>query len=144
MPTVTGGKAIYIIFTSGQEGKPNAASIEHEGNIVGSLSRQLATSLHSGFRVLQFSPCASDAFITDIVDTLTVADCVCIPFKSARGVHSSWVAREMRVTHADWVPFVERFLSPDDMQAAADLNIQNVPIGTGGRAVWGGKYVGLD
>ncbi|RDW78929.1 uncharacterized protein DSM5745_05781 [Aspergillus mulundensis] len=139
MPAVTGQNALYTIFTSGTEGKPKAAVIEHEGYIAGSLSRQQVTGLHSGSRVLQFSSCAFDAFVTDILDTFIAGGCVCIPSESDRNAHLGQFARDMRITYADLVPSVARLLSPHDVPTLETFALSGEAMAADDIAQWADK-----
>lgn len=139
LPTVGNHNALYAIFTSGSTGKPKGVVIEHGGYTVSALARQKITGLDNKSRVLQFSSCVFDTFITDILDTLIAGACICIPSESDRHAQLGRAANEMRVTHADLVPSVARLLDPRDIPTLESLALSGESLAAADIDLWADK-----
>lgn len=139
LPVLTGRTALYVIFTSGSTGTPKGVVIEHGGYSAGALSRRKITGLNSSSRVLQFASCAFDTFITDILDTLIVGACICIPSESARHAGLAQAARSMAVTYADLVPSVARLMKPKDIPTLKTLVLSGESVAQSDVAEWADK-----
>lgn len=139
LPMITDRSALYVIFTSGSTGTPKGVVIEHRGYSAGALSRCKVTGLNSGSRVLQFSSCTFDTFITDVLDTLIAGACVCIPSEIARHSGLAQAARDMGVTYADLVPSVARLISSDNIPTLKTLVLSGEPVTKSDVDDWAGK-----
>lgn len=139
LPQVEGCNALYAIFTSGSTGRPKGVVIEHGGYVAGVLSRQKVTGLDCDTRVLQFSSCSFDTFITDIFDTLIAGACICMPSETERSAGLSHFARSMSVTYADLVPSVARLLRPDEVPTIKILALSGEPMTTSDVTLWADK-----
>lgn len=71
--------AAYAVFTSGSSGKPKASVVGHESYVTGAKAHSKALGLAEGSRVLQFASFAFDASVMEILTTLMVGGCICIP-----------------------------------------------------------------
>ncbi|KAM3509522.1 hypothetical protein MY11210_006293 [Beauveria gryllotalpidicola] len=139
LPETTNKASLYVIFTSGSTGAPKGVVIEHHGYVAGALSRQKVTGLDAASRVLQFSSCTFDTFITDILDTLIAGGCVCMPSDTARSTNLGPTAAAMGVTYADLVPSVARLLSAKDIPSLRTLCLSGEPVTASDVAYWSGK-----
>ncbi|KAG6022590.1 D-lysergyl-peptide-synthetase subunit 1 [Claviceps sp. LM458 group G5] len=106
--------AAYLVFTSGSTGKPKGAIVEH-----GSLStaaKYMASRLHidSTSRVLQFSSHAWDIPVTEVLVTLRMGGCVCVPSEEERTGNLAKAAERMKVNWALWTPTVARLFKPEE------------------------------
>nr|AEV21218.1 lysergyl peptide synthetase subunit 1 LPS1 [Periglandula ipomoeae] len=106
--------AAYLVFTSGSTGKPKGAIIEHSS--LSTAAECLAARLHinSASRVLQFSSHAWDIPVMDILLTLRVGGCVCIPSEEERTDNLVQTANRMKVNWAILTPTVARLFRPQD------------------------------
>ncbi|OAR01942.1 hypothetical protein LLEC1_02923 [Akanthomyces lecanii] len=127
LPAITEKTALYVIFTSGSTGTPKGVVIEHGGYAAGALSRCKVTGLNHGSRVLQFSSCTFDTFITDILDTLIAGACICVPSESACRSGLAQAARDMGVTYADLVPSVARLIISETISTLKTLVLSGEP-----------------
>lgn len=104
--------AAYAVFTSGSTGKPKASVIEHQSFRSAAEAHSKVFRLCEGSRVLQFASYAFDASIVEILTTLLVGGCVCIPCETDRNRRLPEVIRDLRVTWALLTPSVARILNP--------------------------------
>lgn len=113
--------AAYAVFSSGSTGKPKATVIEHQSfrSAVEGHRGLLGFQQHS--RVLQFASYAFDASIVEILTTLLVGGCVCIPCEADRQGRLGSVMEEFKVTWALLTPSVARVLNPQQMSSLKTL-----------------------
>lgn len=118
----------YVIFTSGTTGLPKGTVIEHASVSTSGIAHSEAMFMRSTSRVLQFASYTFDACIMEIIWTLLVGGCICVPSDEEKMNDLSAAIRNMGVT---WT-----FLTPS---VASTLNPKNVPslkvIATGGEAM---------
>lgn len=113
--TVTPKNAIYIMFTSGSTGKPKGCVLEHVAccSSVTQLTKSFGITAQS--RVLQFSSYSFDACILEILATLTVGGCVCIPSDADRLNNLVATMSKMRINWAFLTPAVSRLIDPESV-----------------------------
>jgi amino acid adenylation domain-containing protein len=121
LPAVAPRAAAYAVFTSGSTGKPKASVIEHRSFRSAAQAHSQALRLHEGSRVLQFASYAFDASIVEILTTLLVGGCICIPNEIDRTRRLSEVIQDMRVTWTLLTPSVARVLKPGQVQTLETL-----------------------
>ncbi|KAJ5997606.1 hypothetical protein N7522_009266, partial [Penicillium canescens] len=121
LPAITPRAAAYAVFTSGSTGKPKASVIEHQAFRSAAEAHSRALRLREGSRVLQFASYAFDASIVEILTTLLVGGCICIPNEIDRARRLSEVIQDMRVTWALLTPSVARILKPGQVSTLETL-----------------------
>ena len=104
----------YVVFTSGSTGKPKGAVVDH--SCLATAARHLAPRMYlkSTSRVLQFSSHDWDIPVTDILLTLSVGACVCIPSEDERTDDLAQAANRTMVNWALLTPTVGRLVKPVD------------------------------
>lgn len=120
--------ALYVIFTSGTTGKPKGVVIEHASFCASATAHSEASFLVRESRVLQFSSYAYDASILEILTTLIVGGCVCIPSNANR---FDDLPKAFNQFDADWAlltPSVARLLTPDEAPCIKTLVLGGEPI----------------
>ncbi|KAJ1713061.1 nonribosomal peptide synthase [Aspergillus flavus] len=105
--------AAYAVFTSGSSGKPKASVVGHESYVTGAKAHSKALGLAEGSRVLQFASFAFDASVMEILTTLMVGGCICIPSDKDRQERLSDFIQETQVDWALLTPSVARTLDPE-------------------------------
>ncbi|KAJ5965860.1 hypothetical protein N7481_012574 [Penicillium waksmanii] len=111
----------YATFTSGSTGKPKANIIEHQSFMSAQKAHHRMVNLAEGSRVLQFASHAFDASIVEILTTLIVGGCVCIPQDIDRQQRLAGFIQEYQVDWALLTPSVSRMLDPKDVTSLRTL-----------------------
>jgi non-ribosomal peptide synthetase component F len=93
--TATPKNTAYVIFTSGTTGTPKGTIIEHATFCTSAISHSKAFCQTSTTRAFQFASYTFDASLVEILTTLIVGGCVCIPSDHERmndipGVVKEW------------------------------------------------------
>ncbi len=106
--------AAYSMFTSGTSGIPKGVVIEHRSFSSSALAHSSAIEMDSNSRVLQFSSFAFDVSLTEILTTLIVGGCVCIPSEIDRRHDLAGTSHRLGVTFAIFTPSLARVLEVQD------------------------------
>src|SRR5438045_6325841 len=104
----------YVLFTSGSTGKPKGVVIEHAAFCTSALAHGKALGLLPSSRVLQFSTHAFDASLVEILTTLILGGCICVPSEEARMNNLAQAIQELNVNWAVLTPSVSRLIQPQD------------------------------
>ncbi|KAI1051402.1 hypothetical protein LB506_003776 [Fusarium annulatum] len=104
--------AAYIIFTSGTTGLPKGTIIEHASFTTGGTAHAKAIMMTSSSRVLQFASHTFDASVMEILSTLLVGGCICIPNDQDRMDDLSGVITKFNVNWTLLTPSVAGVLKP--------------------------------
>ncbi|KAI4155608.1 MAG: hypothetical protein LQ340_000881 [Diploschistes diacapsis] len=105
----------YMIFTSGTTGEPKGAVIEHGALLSSARAHGPAMLMDSETRSLQFAASTFDVSITEILTTLTLGGCVCVPSEHARLNKIEEAINSMRVNWALLTPTFVKFIDPADV-----------------------------
>jgi non-ribosomal peptide synthetase component F len=131
----------FVVFTSGSTGAPKGIATEH-GACASSLAAQAGPlRLHSKSRVFQFSSHAFDVATNDILLTLSMGACLCIPSEDDRVNRLAETARDMGVTWIWASPSVCRLIHPKDIPSLETLVVGGELITTDDISVWSRKLV---
>ncbi|KAK7983690.1 mitochondrial membrane protein [Apiospora arundinis] len=129
--------ALYAVFTSGTSGKPKGIATEHKSFCSSAMAHSRAISLDSRSRVLQFASYAFDCSLLEIITTLLVGACVCIPSETGRLLNLAEEMRRLRPNWACLTPSVAHLLQVTDLPALDSLLLAGEPIREADLRKWG-------
>jgi amino acid adenylation domain-containing protein/non-ribosomal peptide synthase protein (TIGR01720 family) len=109
--------AAYIIFTSGSTGKPKGTVIEHAAYCTSALAHGEAFHIDSSSRTFQFASYTFDASIMEILTTLIMGGCVCVPSDEERMSDLPRVICRMKANWLFLTPSVANTLKPEQMSS---------------------------
>ncbi|KAH8426366.1 uncharacterized protein LDX57_004104 [Aspergillus melleus] len=131
LASVSAQSACYAVFSSGSTGKPKASVIEHRSYLSAAHHHSKAMDLNAQSRALHFASNAFDAAILEILSTLLVGGCVCIPSDDERNNKLEASIAKYEVTWTLLTPSVSRVLDPRAVPTLKTL-------------VFGGERMSLD
>ena len=102
----------YLIFTSGTTGEPKGTIIPHVAFCSSAKAHGPGMLMYPDSRVLQFAAHTFDASLVEILTTLIVGGCVCIPSEEARLNDVTGAIAAMHVNWAVLTPSFIGFLEP--------------------------------
>ena len=103
----------YLIFTSGTTGLPKGTIISHRAFSTSAAEHAPAILMRQKSRVLQFSNLCFDASIMEILTSLSVGACVCIPSDEERMNNIPGAISRMSVNWTLLTPSVANVLKPE-------------------------------
>jgi len=112
---VTSQNAAYVLFTSGSTGTPKGLVIEHGSVCTSQVSLGMSLSLTTETRFLQFASYVFDSCIGEIISTLLVGGCVCVPSDAMRWTGIPNFIRDTRANSALLTPSFIRTIKPADV-----------------------------
>ncbi|PVH81870.1 nonribosomal peptide synthase [Cadophora sp. DSE1049] len=124
LPSVSPQDSCYVIFTSGTTGKPKGTILQHAAFCSGAAAHGPALGITSNSRVLQFASYTFDASLLEILTTLTLGGCVCVPSEDARLNNITEVINEMNIT---WTLLTPSFIQM--VQPPAIPNLKTLVLG---------------
>ncbi|KAK5987041.1 Nonribosomal peptide synthetase GRA1 [Cladobotryum mycophilum] len=113
--------AAYVIFTSGSTGNPKGAIIEHRAYSSSAVECARELHIHSESRVLQFASYSFDVSIQEILATLIVGGCICVPNEIDRLNDISRLINEMGVTWMNPTPSFARMITAESIPSVETM-----------------------
>ncbi|KAE9373717.1 acetyl-CoA synthetase-like protein [Stipitochalara longipes BDJ] len=107
--------ALYIMFTSGTTGMPKGFTIEHRAFCSSALTRASIIQRDEKSRVLQFAAFTFDPCMEDMLTTLMVGGCICIPNENQRINDLAKCIRDLNANFLNVTPGVSDLLEPQDV-----------------------------
>ncbi|RAL07616.1 amino acid adenylation [Aspergillus homomorphus CBS 101889] len=133
---VTPETAAYVAFTSGSTGKPKGVVIEHRSFCASARHNAPAQQLQASSRVLQYASYGFDISIQEILSTLIVGGCICVPSEEQRLQSLGATIRELEVNWVELTPTVARMLQPDQIPLVQTVVLGGEPILPSDLATW--------
>ncbi|KAI8306363.1 Apicidin F synthase [Colletotrichum sp. SAR11_240] len=127
-PEVTPDNAMYVVFTSGTTGAPKGSITSHRAYCTGFREHAWAIEVGPESRTLQFSAYSFDASVGDILTTLLVGGCICIPSEEDRSMEISNFIAKSRATWAGWTPSFASLVDPDTVPTLTVLLMAGEPL----------------
>lgn len=107
--------AAYLIYTSGSTGRPKGVVITHEAYSSSGLEHGPVHHIGPTSRVLQFASYSVDAICLEILTTLMMGGCTCIPSSLDRDSRLQQALRKMEVSVLALTPSVLSVLAPEEL-----------------------------
>lgn len=104
--------AAFIVYTSGSTGTPKGIVLEHQSLCTSLLGNGVAMGIGPTTRVLQFASYTFDVCLEEILSTLMLGGCVCIPSEADRMGNLTGVINSFEITWAELTPTVAMLLEP--------------------------------
>lgn len=113
----------YCLFTSGSTGEPKGVLIQHEALCSGATMHGSAFNYTAQARTLQFASYGFDASITEILTTLVMGGCVCVPSEEQRMDKDKLMdfVNAQNVNHALLTPSVLALMDPSRLSSITTL-----------------------
>ncbi|TDZ20817.1 Apicidin F synthase [Colletotrichum orbiculare MAFF 240422] len=127
-PSVTPDNAMYVVYTSGTTGKPKGSITSHRAYCTGFKEHAWAIEVGPESRTLQFSAYSFDASVGDILTTLLVGGCICIPSDEDRSLDISSFIAKSRATWAGWTPSFASLVDPESVPTLTVLLMAGEPL----------------
>lgn len=129
----------YVIFTSGTTGLPKGTVVEHAAFCTSAVAHSEAMFIRSNSRVFQFASYTFDASVMEILTTLIVGGCVCVPSDYDRMSDIPGAIGRMGVTWTLLTPSVATALEPESVPSLKVLVTGGEAMSAGHIAKWGDR-----
>ncbi|KAG9529413.1 nonribosomal peptide synthase SidD, partial [Aureobasidium melanogenum] len=106
---------LYILSTSGTTGSPKIFGVQHRSFATGAMARAPLLRRGPNSRVLQFAPFAFDPSVEDILTTLMLGGCICMPSDEEIQGDLTAFMRTACVDFANITPSVAYTLDPEKL-----------------------------
>lgn len=113
---------IFIVFTSGSTGLPKGVMSSHRSFVSGVHYRRSILEMPSP-RVFDFASYSFDVSADNILATLMIGGCICVPSDSDRQNDIAGAINRLNVNSADLTPSVARLIDPDTVPGLKVLKL---------------------
>lgn len=130
------GNALYAVFTSGSTGRPKGIVVDHGPFCSRAATTGQALGIQRNSRVLQFASHAFDVVNRDVLFTLMLGACICIPSETDRVNRLETFMTDQRVSWASITPSVADLLDPTKVPHLQTLVLVGEAMSPGTLATW--------
>lgn len=113
--SVQPSNAVFVVYTSGSTGKPKGSILEHRSLVTGLISHCTTMGVGPDTRTFQFASYTFDVCIEEIVATLMLGGCVCVPSESERMNALADAMNKYKVTWTELTTTVASLLLPSSI-----------------------------
>lgn len=107
---------LYVIFTSGSTGTPKGCVVEHQNFCSGVMyQKPLDSFIQRNDRVLQLASYTFDVSIMEIISSLMIGACICMPSQEAVQGSLTKAINDLQASWAFLTPSLARILNPDEI-----------------------------
>jgi amino acid adenylation domain-containing protein len=129
-------KLAYVIFTSGSTGKPKGVMVSHAALNAGALARAQSIQRTKRSRVFAFSSHSFDTSIEDVLTTLVVGGCICVPSSYERDNNLAGAIEKYRANTLDTTPSVAATIDPRTVPGLETLILGGEAVTTDNVQTW--------
>ena len=116
--------AAWVIFTSGSTGSPKGIVLEHVSICSNATETGPMIGIDRISRVFQFAAYTFDVSIEEIVFTLILGGCICVPSEADRLSNLACCINELRVTWIDMTATIARLIEPSEVPSLRTLKLR--------------------
>lgn len=138
LPTTDGATIATVQFTSGSTGDPKAIRLQHIALCSSFAAFGAAWGIGPDSRVFQFAAHTFDVAIADVLATLCLGGCVCIPSSSERLDDLALSMQRMQVNWTLFTPTIAKLLEPKDVPTLRTLVLGGEPVLRENLQTWAG------
>ncbi|KIA75709.1 nonribosomal peptide synthase [Aspergillus ustus] len=113
----------YAIFTSGSTGRPKGIVIEHRSVCSSVLGFAPVMDLSADSRIFQFASLTFDAAILEVLGTLMIGGCICVPSEDERLNDISGAMQRLKVSWSFLTPSVASIIEPSSVPSLKVLSL---------------------
>lgn len=113
--------AVFVVYTSGSTGKPKGSILEHRSMVTGLRAHCSAMGIGPGTRTFQFAAYTFDVCFEEILGSLMLGACVCVPSEAERMNELAEAMDRYQVTWTELTPTVASLLLPNSIPSLKTL-----------------------
>ncbi|OJJ46579.1 hypothetical protein ASPZODRAFT_117155 [Penicilliopsis zonata CBS 506.65] len=139
IPAAEPSNAAYAVFTSGSTGKPKGVMIEHRSLCAVIYANKGPMGLDSSSRFFHFASYAFDVSVLEIMFTITLGGCLCVPTDAERKDNLAAAVTRLKANILDVTPTVARTLDPETVKGIDMLVLGGEAVSSSDFETWHDK-----